>query len=1001
MHSRLRLPLAAAFFGTIAMLVLVITPTMGSGAAGITYTFDGAPASPKAFNPADWDVAVSSRNTNTFYAPETMHALHGADCGAPPLTHEVSTYEQSVFQCKDHVMTAIQAEGYGVIYLTPNHMVDFSQGEAVVKWDVSTFRTTYRDFLDFWITPFELNQQLPMDDWLPDGQGEPKEAIHIRMDGQPGSTMFRGAIVKNHVVQELPSDWWTVYESLLTPDQKVRTTFELRITKTSLKFGIPSLNLWWIDTTFADLGWSQGVFQMGHHSYNPWKDGDKGPNTWHFDNVSISPAIPFTMLKGNVRFVDTQNQVVQFNGAAPAGSKLRFSAVGTIDVSYDNGATWQAAQRQKEEYHLADHFSSYWTPIPAGATQVMFRGGPDAWFERWLAKDFGVWSLNSASSAPAPTNTPLPSTNTAVPPTATVAAATNTPVAPTATATAPAATATKTTAVATATATKTTVPPTATATAQANPQQVLSQPGTRVEWLGEGWYLHGVNLPWYNWGCDFGCNSNGGASSTTVKNALAPRFQTLEDSAVHNVRWWLFPGDPWQITRDSSGAPTGINPAVYADLDAALAMAETYDLYYTFAIFSSPSHIPAAWLTDPAQREKLSVALGGLFARYAGNPRILAWDVVNEPEFDIWGGKANQADVQSLVRSVATQVHQRGGGSLVTVGGAMLDGLPMWVGLGLDFHSPHWYDYMSSGNWCARCTTYDALKVKYNLDAPVVLGEVYTGNDSDAAARHADFYDKGYAGSWSWSLFPERTADLLSINMTAAAAFAAAKTDDGPGGLSGSVTQPTPTRTATTVPATATPTRTATTVPATATPTRTATMVPATATPTRTATTVPATATPTRTSTPVQPTATATSTPRVAESTPTKTASPTTTAPTATPTQAATNSTVTKWITTAVTNPATGARRGSLATITTSVTANGTASGLVDMEIYDANGNLVLQRIWDNRTFTPNLKRRFSTTWRIPMDLAPGTYTIKVGVFSQDWGTLYSWNDNAGVIRIK
>jgi hypothetical protein len=38
---------------------------------------------------------------------------------------------------------------------------------------------------------------------------------------------------------------------------------------------------------------------------------------------------------------------------------------------------------------------------------------------------------------------------------------------------------------------------------------------------------------------------------------------------MHVLRWWVFEGDPWQITRNAGGAPVGVTPAVYADFDAA------------------------------------------------------------------------------------------------------------------------------------------------------------------------------------------------------------------------------------------------------------------------------------------------------------------------------------------------------------------------------------------------------------------------------------------------
>ncbi len=37
---------------------------------------------------------------------------------------------------------------------------------------------------------------------------------------------------------------------------------------------------------------------------------------------------------------------------------------------------------------------------------------------------------------------------------------------------------------------------------------------TRITWESRQWYLHGANVPWFNWGCDFGCGANGGAGLT-------------------------------------------------------------------------------------------------------------------------------------------------------------------------------------------------------------------------------------------------------------------------------------------------------------------------------------------------------------------------------------------------------------------------------------------------------------------------------------------------------
>jgi hypothetical protein len=162
--------------------------------------------------------------------------------------------------------------------------------------------------------------------------------------------------------------------------------------------------------------------------------------------------------------------------------------------------------------------------------------------------------------------------------------------------------------------------------------------------------VHGANVPWYNWGC----GANGGVSSASTQITFGAGFARLNDGGGKNARWWVFPGDPWQITRDSAGAPTGVNLAVYADFDAALRLAKTYDLYYDFVLFSGPSSIPTAWMIDDAQRAKLAAALGPLFARYKGHPRVLSWEIFNGPEWDIWNNKIAQAPVQATVKAMAT-----------------------------------------------------------------------------------------------------------------------------------------------------------------------------------------------------------------------------------------------------------------------------------------------------------------------------------------------------------
>jgi len=1030
-------PLPNAILSRVASDPYRVVPAAAQS-GGFMETFDGAPASPQAVRPPNWEVVVHSRDPGTWNTLNSMTADHGMDCAPPPGTHDTAAYESAVFQCRNHIMTAISAEGYGVIYLTPNQMVDFSTGEAVVQFDVSTLRRSDRDWLDLWITPFEDNLVAPLEEWLPDLSGEPRRAIHVRMDATSGGTMFRTRVICNFGGGCGGASSNISYESFLTPSSTRRDTFELRISRTHIRFGMPAYNVWWQDMDVPDIGWTQGIVQLGHHSYTPYKgscmSGGCGPNTWHWDNVNISPAVPFTMLHADRRFTDANNPAVSFPGGAPANSFLRFAGIGqNLSVSFDGGTSWQPAQLQAQEKHQDELFDSYWMPVPAGTANVRFRG--ERWFAgNWRAKDISIWGTSApAALPPTATGTPAPATNTPI-------AVTNTPVAATATRTsAPTATTPPAgssggaysctqfigysqtnnwfwglesvapsgsyellwnnggamrlwadpnysgwsnaiqspctssssapdrivlditndgylTSAATGgdpvghmegiirnaistvrarypsvrqialqpivgglshntcpwsgaeqgvvratynhpiihqaamrvvgadvifgadpsvrtcadyadsighlmsgsqgpigqsigsfygaasgpapTATRT---PTAGSTAVAvspTPVPTVSSSGTspssRIAWQGGSWYVQGANVPWLNWSCDFGCGNNGGASSSASQATLDSAFSQLRGTGTHTLRWWMFEGDPWQITRDSSGAPTGINPMVYTDIDAALRLADRHDLYLDLVLFSAPTAIPNAWVTDASQRTRLASALSPLFSRYRGNPRILSWEVFNEPEYDIWGGRIAQAPVQATVRAIADAVHANST-AYVTVGSAMLDGLPMWVGQGLDYYQAHWYPNMSSGNWCATCTDYSTVRTRYGLNGPLVIGEMYGGSDVDATGIYNDLYASGYAGAWAWSLFPNSTSDGLAIDMADLTAFNGQHADIGPrpAGSSGAPT-------ATPVPASPTPVpptntrvpNTATSVPPTATSVPpTATRVPNTSTP--------------------------------------------------------------------------------------------------------------------------------------------------------------------------
>jgi hypothetical protein len=127
----------------------------------------------------------------------------------------------------------------------------------------------------------------------------------------------------------------------------------------------------------------------------------------------MSPAVPFTMLRGDIPLTGVQanaSPTVQFAAAAPANSFLRFSALarrGSIQISANGGAFFPAREQMQKGDGIdgvndASHIG-YWTPIPAGTTSVTLKAQDST--QPWQISDVSIWS----SSAGSVISTPLPS----------------------------------------------------------------------------------------------------------------------------------------------------------------------------------------------------------------------------------------------------------------------------------------------------------------------------------------------------------------------------------------------------------------------------------------------------------------------------------------------------------------------------------------------------------------------------------------------------------------
>jgi virginiamycin B lyase len=98
--------------------------------------------------------------------------------------------------------------------------------------------------------------------------------------------------------------------------------------------------------------------------------------------------------------------------------------------------------------------------------------------------------------------------------------------------------------------------------------------------------------------------------------------------------------------------------------------------------------------------------------------------------------------------------------------------------------------------------------------------------------------------------------------------------------------------------------------------------------------------------------------------------------------------------------PAPVARAGT-ESIQTQVCSGSAATVLVDLEIYNAGGQKIAQNVFTGQSFTAGQTRAFTWNYAVSPALATGTYTVKVGVFSNDWSSLHAWDNQAATFVVQ
>jgi len=313
-------------------------------------------------------------------------------------------------------------------------------------------------------------------------------------------------------------------------------------------------------------------------------------------------------------------------------------------------------------------------------------------------------------------------------------------------------------------------------------------------------FMYGVNYAWSNdsgqanFGTDFGGFSTWSKLGVSVNKAHRTADLTdMKSNGVDVVRWWMFPqlyGEA--ILLDGTKTPTGVGGTLVEDVKAALDLAAQLDLHVKLTLFSFDSFwndFTSSGITfnslkpiaiDDAKRAALmSKVIAPIAKAVESSPnksRMVAWDVINEPEWSITGsdpygdqafdpnttgsdgrtmGTVTFAQMETFVKDVVTTLHAHSSAP-VTVGSAAVKWAKAWSKVGVDFYDFHWY------GWVDQYFPHNKTPADYKVgDKPVVVGEFPLVPASDTSGNTFtnmtysklldDWYAAGYAGAQGWA----------------------------------------------------------------------------------------------------------------------------------------------------------------------------------------------------------------------------------------------------------
>ncbi len=305
-------------------------------------------------------------------------------------------------------------------------------------------------------------------------------------------------------------------------------------------------------------------------------------------------------------------------------------------------------------------------------------------------------------------------------------------------------------------------------------------------------FLYGINYPWRIFAGDFGgirrWNRSGVAGSLAVHRR---HFRLMKKHGVRVLRWWLWPdfrGDGIRFSPE--GKALGLGGTVAADLRAALQLAHEFDMHLILVIFSfdnfrptrkiggirTPSMAPMLRRSE-LRRALIARVVSPLAKAVHSSPRkerLLAWELINEPEWAMKGRgpggdrpfyplkDVDPVEYGEMTSFLAEMIAVLRGQSRapITIGQAAAVWGNAFRNLDLDFYQYHVYNWMGKDS-----PLQGELPAQVRADKPVLIGELPLGPlHGRSFARTAELIRaRGFAGAlpWSFSTLPQKRLRLL------------------------------------------------------------------------------------------------------------------------------------------------------------------------------------------------------------------------------------------------